>query len=844
MIRRPASSLSLRSPTPTHFSRRPGTPSFHQQHNNSSSPSLASGNLQSSNYSGSIKVSVRVKPPNAASSKQPSNTKVAVSPDGSITTINDQWSIDSIRNAISTKEVGEFVFDHVYHGPISNSHIFDRSVHDLVDQVMSGYNGTVFAYGMTGSGKTFSMQGNSSNPGIIPLSANTIFDYIRSPTTNTENRLFTVKVSYLEIYNEHLNDLLSPGTPSEDIKLRDDPIRGGVRAMGLKEVVVSSPEELLDCIHAGDAIRRTEGTEFNSKSSRSHAVVQIFVESTASASGPNPGGPARSSLLYLCDLAGSERAASQTERRKEGAYINKSLLTLGTVISRLSAVSTSASNVSAGHIPYRDSKLTRLLQPALSGKSLVSILCTIDVNTGAAIPGGSGSGVAGSTSSAASSFSQPAIGPLTSANSTTSTYVETISTLRFAARAKNIMVNVKRNEDLGADSRVIEKLVGQIEAQKIEIARLKAAAANGGEGLPRANSTSSEITLNHYVSQIAQLEAENRILHERVEHLTRLCDDNKLEELILLNDFQDSGADTPASVSTTGSPKLSSEDGTSDSATQRQIDEYKSYIAHLEKQLYQAELQKSMSTYTASFPSSPTAPQPNSNGGVSSGPLSKPPSAAPPISPLSATFDIGNTTITHGSPSPAPSVTALPMVSSTSGASSSSMATSATAASSYYYNELLTELRDEIEELRESNADKDRIIAALRSINKRKENISALSAGIFAALPASASSSPSVSAPTTASSSLYQSHYATAGSSKFYLPPTDENLELGAAAKDGSNSRPPSPLKNYINKPPTRFISSTASRAAAGNNTARIREPTDSEINSARSSTVSILQEE
>src|SRR5690242_17150636 len=188
---------------------------------------------------------------------------------------------------------------------------------------MEGYHGTVFAYGMTGTGKTFSMQGTATNPGVIPLAITDIFSYIRE----TPHREFLLRVSYLEIYNEKIHDLLSgpivgmngqPG-PQEEIKLREDSKRG-VYATPLKEEIVQSPTQLLRVIARGDNARRVAGTQFNARSSRSHAVVQIVVESRERAPGPSsngnsqkraaivPGG-VRVSTLSLIDLAGSEKAA-------------------------------------------------------------------------------------------------------------------------------------------------------------------------------------------------------------------------------------------------------------------------------------------------------------------------------------------------------------------------------------------------------------------------------------------------------------------------------------------------------------------------------------------------------
>ena len=307
--------------------------------------------------------------------------------------------------------------------------MYDASAKRLVRRVMEGYHGTVFAYGMTGTGKTFSMQGTKDFPGITPLAIKDIFSYIRE----TPQREFLLRVSYLEIYNEKIHDLLSEpviGSQQEEIKLREDSKRG-VYASPLKEEIVQSPTQLLRVISRGDNSRRTGSTLYNSHSSRSHAVVQIVVESRERAEPNSSGeentrapialGGVRVSTLSLIDLAGSERAAENRDRRAEGGHINKSLLTLGTIIARLSSEKEKAGSSTekdTKHLPYRDSKLTRLLQPALSGNSLVSILCTIQI---------------GSTGSTALANNHTA---------------ETLNTLKFASRAKNNLVShAKMAED-------------------------------------------------------------------------------------------------------------------------------------------------------------------------------------------------------------------------------------------------------------------------------------------------------------------------------------------------------------------------------------------------------------
>jgi centromeric protein E len=374
---------------------------------------------------------------------------------------------------------------------------------------MEGYHGTVFAYGMTGTGKTFSMQGTATSPGVIPLAITDIFSYIRE----TPSREFLLRVSYLEIYNEKIHDLLStppattgPGVPQqEEIKLREDSKRG-VYASPLKEEIVQSPTQLLRVIARGDHARRTSSTQYNARSSRSHAVVQIVVESReripgSGAMGDNkrsgllPGG-VRVSTLSLIDLAGSERAAETKERRTEGSHINKSLLTLGTVIARLSGDKDKdgkPTDKDGKHLPYRDSKLTRLLQGALSGDSLVSILCTIQIGS---------------------------VGSAAAANSHTG---ETLNTLKFASRAKNNIVShaKKAEEALGAGGDGGARVL--LERYRMEILELRGQL----EGQARAKDDDEEKEREkeaeqRHEEQMLEMQLARTALKERIEHLNRL----------------------------------------------------------------------------------------------------------------------------------------------------------------------------------------------------------------------------------------------------------------------------------------------------------------------------------
>ena len=386
---------------------------------------------------------------------------------------------------------------------------------------MEGYHGTVFAYGMTGTGKTFSMQGTASSPGVIPLAITDIFSYIRE----TPSREFLLRVSYLEIYNEKIHDLLSMPTANtvggagqqEEIKLREDSKRG-VYATPLKEEIVQSPTQLLRVIARGDQARRTASTQFNARSSRSHAVVQIVVESRERMPGSAVGGDAgkrsgllpggvRVSTLSLIDLAGSEKAAESKERRQEGAHINKSLLTLGTVISKLSEWKEKESkggDKDGKHLPYRDSKLTRLLQGALAGNSLVSILCTIQIN---------------------------ASGTAAAVNTHTT---ETLNTLKFASRAKNNIVShaKKAEESLGAGGEGGARVL--LERYRMEIQELRQqldsqAKKKKGEVEVEVEEVDSEVekaresqAAERHEEQILEMQLARTALKERIDHLNRL----------------------------------------------------------------------------------------------------------------------------------------------------------------------------------------------------------------------------------------------------------------------------------------------------------------------------------
>ncbi|RLM58973.1 kinesin-related protein 11-like [Panicum miliaceum] len=278
-----------------------------------------------------ISVAVRFRPPNPAAADP--------SPGGAGGGGDREWRIDDTRVTLVHRAAGPapgapFVFDHVFDRTATNERVYGTVVRDLIGAVVDGFNATAFAYGQTSSGKTFTMNGSDVDPGIIPRAVRDVFDTVRQ----TDDREFLVRVSYMEIYNEEINDLLTLEGRRLPIK---ENLERGVYVAGLREEIVNSAEQVIE----------------------SSAKNQIDSED-----------PIRVSVLNLVDLAGSERnnkTGTEGVRLNEAGHINKSLLMLGNVINKLSE-----SGKQRGHIPYRDSKLTRILQPALGGNAKTSIICT------------------------------------------------------------------------------------------------------------------------------------------------------------------------------------------------------------------------------------------------------------------------------------------------------------------------------------------------------------------------------------------------------------------------------------------------------------------------------------
>jgi kinesin family protein 18/19 len=318
-----------------------------------------------------------------------------------------------------------FAFDRIFDDNASQIDVYEGTTKGLLDSVLDGYNATVFAYGATGCGKTHTITGTAQQPGIIFLTMQELFEKIqeRSNEKTTE-----VTLSYLEIYNETIRDLLVPGGSKQGLMLREDSNQA-VTVAGLTSHRPKDVQEVMDMIVQGNEYRTVSPTAANAVSSRSHAVLQINVAQKDRNADINE--PHTMATLSIIDLAGSERASAtknRGERLLEGANINKSLLALGSCINAL------CDPRKKNHVPYRNSKLTRLLKFSLGGNcKTVMIVCV---------------------------------------SPSSEHYDETQNTLRYANRAKNIQTKVTRN--VFNVNRHVKDFLVKIDEQMALINELKA----------------------------------------------------------------------------------------------------------------------------------------------------------------------------------------------------------------------------------------------------------------------------------------------------------------------------------------------------------------------------------
>ncbi|XP_078347160.1 kinesin-like protein KIF19 [Oculina patagonica] len=342
-----------------------------------------------------LMVAVRVRPLNGSEVEDDRCTEIVHVLDENLVVLKDpNEDQDDILRANRSREK-QYIFDCAF-GPNSNqAEVYKAVAKPLIENVITGYNATVFAYGATGAGKTFTMLGTDKEPGIM---ARTLNDLFFEMDKTKEDMKYKVSMSYLEIYNEMIRDLLNPS--SGFLELRED--GRGVVVAGISEVQAKKTSEVMDLLVMGNKQRTSEPTAANKTSSRSHAILQVTV--TQKSRVKNTIDEFRVGKLFMIDLAGSERAAQTKNRGKrmiEGAHINRSLLALGNCINALSE--------NRGHyVNYRDSKLTRLLKDSLGGNCRTVMIA----------------------------HASPASG----------SFEETRNTLLYADRAKNIKTNIKPNQ--------------------------------------------------------------------------------------------------------------------------------------------------------------------------------------------------------------------------------------------------------------------------------------------------------------------------------------------------------------------------------------------------------------
>ncbi|XP_076999555.1 kinesin-like protein KIF13A isoform X4 [Tamandua tetradactyla] len=381
-----------------------------------------------------VKVAVRVRPMNRRELEL--NTKCVVEMEGNQTVLHPPpsntkqgerkppkvfafdycfWSMDECN---TTKYAGQEV-------------VFKCLGEGILEKSFQGYNACIFAYGQTGSGKSFSMMGNAEQLGLIPRLCCALFQ--RISLEQSESQTFKVEVSYMEIYNEKVRDLLDPKGSRQSLKVREHKVLGPY-VDGLSQLAVTSFEDIESLMSEGNKSRTVAATNMNEESSRSHAVFNIIITQTLYDLQSGNSGE-KVSKVSLVDLAGSERASktgAAGERLKEGSNINKSLTTLGLVISSLA--DQAAGRGKNKFVPYRDSVLTWLLKDNLGGNSQTSMIATIS----------------------------PAA----------DNYEETLSTLRYADRAKRIVNHAVVNEDPNA--RVIRELREEVEKLKEQLSQAEA----------------------------------------------------------------------------------------------------------------------------------------------------------------------------------------------------------------------------------------------------------------------------------------------------------------------------------------------------------------------------------
>ncbi len=447
--------------------------------------------------SANVKVYCRIRPENEKEIE--SGMKICITPssDNSVKILTESVGVDTGKDSSKNKSENfqTFTFDGIFPPETEQEKIFNIVAKPLINSALEGINGTIFCYGQTASGKTYTMEGIHNDPklmGVIPRMMQYIFILIEKATSEIE---YSVKCQYYQIYNEKIQDLLD--IRKKDLAIREDKNKG-IWVEDCTEIYVSSEEEMYAVFKEGSNNRTVSATNMNKGSSRSHSlfVVTIFQRNTIT-------GSSKTGRIFFVDLAGSEKMAKTGIEGgtglKEAQNINKSLMTLGMVINSLTE--------GAKHIPYRDSKLTRVLQESLGGNSMTNLVITCSPN-----------------------FLNQS---------------ETLSTLRFGQRAKLI-----KNKVVANTQQSVKELLIKLKKAEERIAALEKVIQNKGVDLnildKKGGKTDKEYKceqckliagqLNYVKNELINSMSEN---DELTKYKEELCEEvkNKNEEIIKLNDI-------------------------------------------------------------------------------------------------------------------------------------------------------------------------------------------------------------------------------------------------------------------------------------------------------------------
>ena len=445
-------------------------------------------------YDDNLKVYIRVRPPlmREKDSSLPFRSIASVSEDKRTISLIEYLGIE-FDEASKQKEFIDYpnhflphpyTFDHIFDMDSTQEDVYQIAAVPAVESLEDGYNSTIFAYGQTGTGKTYTMEGFiydylSPNKGLIPRAIEDIFKYIEN--NSNSDTTFIIRVTYLQIYNESIDDLLKP--EKKHLSIREGQ-KKGLYVEGLSEWAVRSPNDIYALLERGAQCRTKAYTNMNDVSSRSHAVFTIILEQMKISNGRKR---FKAGKLNMVDLAGSERvkiSGATGKQLDESRRINKSLSALGNVINALTDPKTK-------HIPYRDSKLTRLLQNSLGGNCKTSMIAMISPYDGS--------------------------------------YNESTSTLNFAKRAKGIRIKAKINEEVNQNA-----LISQYEK---ELSKLRQELSEKNE-IINSNAFIKKIEMERIQAEKDKNEALQALEKASISFLQEREEKRKLEKKIEIMSFQ------------------------------------------------------------------------------------------------------------------------------------------------------------------------------------------------------------------------------------------------------------------------------------------------------------------